>query len=285
MKNQIFKICLIFVLVQVFGCKSDNDPAPSVDNTIEPGYLYFHRDGEQYKDTLNIFIDKVNNKITISSTEHVLPSQFNKFNVTINGTEVGKYVSNASQSENQVKYIYNNVEYLSTNSSAGVVINITKIDTVNWKISGDFSGELTDANGNSIQLTSGAFLDILYLEPRGGDGSPDIDNEFTAEMNEETFTGTSVQASASAGIIKVSANKDQATLSLTFPVSAPGTYSITPDSAYKAYYRNNGTEHIAQYGQITITSHDYANNIVHASFNFTTSDGTEIKNGTLAIVY
>lgn len=136
-----------------------------------------------------------------------------------------------------------------------------------------------------VSITKGSFSNIDYKELVGGGGSPAIVKNMDANVNSQNFTTNLVFTSAKNGRITISSNKDYATLSLDMPLSPIGTYPISAFSAFKAAYADQGNFYEASTGSVTITSHDFTNNVISGTFYFSTTNGYQITNGSFLIVY
>jgi hypothetical protein len=261
-----------------YGCKN-NTPANPSGPISKYGSLTMQVGDNIYEDTANAIVDRVDNEIMITST--FSPPSYDRIIVKVNGSTTGSYLSSAANNLSYIKYIVDSTEYVSTNSTSGGTITIANIDTVNWKVSGTFSGIVTDAKGNSLVISSAQFFSIDYHEPVGGGGTPNIVRTMTVDINGNSFTPGSISVATSGGKIVIQGYNNTSNLVLQFPLVSPGTYSFSKSSGIQGEYNNN----VADTGKLTITSHDYVHNTIVGSYYFTTTNGIVVSNGNFSIVY
>lgn len=178
-----------------------------------------------------------------------------------------------------------------TNGEAkgGGTLIISKLDTVNHKISGSFSFLLVDPQtGYERNITAGVFTDIKYQD----------------QKNVGTMTGTvdGVNWAASSILITKRSNKrmavagrstDGRTVELVFPQDVfPGLHPIAASGSYTAQYQFNFLYNFqSTVGNLFIGSHDAVNKRLQGAFDYIGNDPTgqftniSIGNGQFDLVY
>ncbi len=167
-------------------------------------------------------------------------------------------------------------ESLAYHTSDGT-INITSLDMANGKVSGDFSGILTEFFGSAadIEMTNGIFQDINFSTTASPDSA-------SALINGEPFDATIFPVVFVSGTIQVNFSNDlDEEIRIIFPENvSEGIYPVTaPPAMYSATYTIEtapGTEMeydaIPDSGEIIITS--VVNEVVKGTFHFQVENST-----------
>ncbi len=185
------------------------------------------------------------------------------------------------------------------NGNGGGVLNITKNDSVNRTISGDFFVKYFNPINNSdfFELTDAQFRNIAYSI---FDDGPDIENpgigtiSFTAGSNNYSFDMATGDAAGSIiTLTGVTPPLSVPSINLTLEQDIePGTYPIDGTSAITALFVQSVTEFfVADSGSMEITAHDTINNNISGNFTFKgllTSggpDSIQVTNGVFEMNY
>lgn len=207
------------------------------------------------------------NGLVISTTNgiqnlklQVFDPQIGTFNLSENTNEESMIVYNTDQSTN----------FTSTQGS----VNITNIDQDNHKVSGTFSGTLSDLNNpdSTITMTNGVFENVSYSSDENISS-----NSIDAHIGNDDFNSSEVTiVDAENGVVNVMGTDQSGNeLQLNLPVNATtGNYPVTVDGNYSAIYTKNDadtgvtTEYttFANSGSFTIESNQ--GNTMSGSFTF-----------------
>ncbi|MEO6638345.1 MAG: DUF6252 family protein [Ginsengibacter sp.] len=208
------------------------------------------------------------------------------------------YTLNINSLSNVGAYSKNGGVAFSTNggtsaSQSDGTLSITKIDTVNKRMSGTFSIKVyrqTDQLQKNI--TTGVFTNISYTTtPIPPSSATDT---FKVKTDGAQFPVFSVNGISAFGMINISASNSAVTktVGLSFPINiTPGAYTISlfgPE--YIAQY-NIGNSYLAgDSGSLTIIEHNTTTKRVRGNFNFHGAEllGTqesELTEGYFSVVY
>lgn len=154
---------------------------------------------------------------------------------------------------------------------AGGEVNITKIDTVNKKISGTFSFKAyREDDGAKKNITDGSFTDITYtttIPPSTGSDT------FRVKIDGTPFNPAVITGQAAFGLIQIGGSSVtySPSVSIAMPADiAPGTYTFGQLGLTGNY--NNSSDPLnvqsSNSGNITILEHNSSTKRIRGNFDF-----------------
>lgn len=179
--------------------------------------------------------------------------------------------------------------YLSNaGGSAGGVVQITALDTVEEWVSGTFQATCVRLqSAESVQISDGFFARVPYTDTL----SPIVGNGLQAKIDGAAWQPDTVQTVVEAGAVAIAAEKAAGQrIVLSIPDSAnPGDYDLDPSGEFSAaYFPAPGTELPAVSGQLSIEKFDKDNRRVEGTFYFDAAAGSQsatVSEGAFGINY
>lgn len=174
----------------------------------------------------------------------------------------------------------------STNNDSGsgeVSLEINGDNTV----SGTFNFvALTENETDTVTFSRGFIFEVPIFGDFNTGGPTAAEDSFTARVNTVIFNPTQIASSVSSGILFITGEEGEVTMSLILPENtAPGTFDITMDGPYTATYTTNTGVSTATTGSLTIVSNNTTERRIVGDFIFETPDGFLITDGQFAITY
>lgn len=180
-------------------------------------------------------------------------------------------------------------QYLSNaGGSAGGVVQITALDTVEKWVSGTFQATCVQLQGTeTVQISDGFFARVSYTDTL----PPIVGSGLQAKIDGEGWQPDTVQTAMAAGAVVIAAEKAAGQrIVLSIPDSAnPGDYDLDPSGEFSAaYFPAPGTELPAVSGQLSIEKFDKSNRRVEGTFRFDAAAGSQsatVSKGAFGINY
>lgn len=176
-------------------------------------------------------------------------------------------------------------------------IEITEV--YNNAVSGTFYfRNLKDANGNSIDVTSGWFYRIPIdnyeapeiTTPTNPDINPCLDNASLTATIDGVPMNSSKHSAQVFGVnddtVLIKAENISEEITLLFPIDTnTGMYPLAGSALYSASYSHENAASSASSGELTITTHDKESKCISGSFQFETRTGITISQGVFDFGY
>jgi len=217
----------------------------------------------------------------------------------ISSLQPGTYTFSGMESDGLISYMSASQMYDSSGDGGTFTLDITEFDLSSGRLSGIFSGTLTDFMGgsSSVSVTEGHINHVLLIGSSFHSGG-----EMSVSRNGGTaFTMDDDQDDAKYMLISENTVNDAVSLigynqnlgsdygiyTLTFPNDVtPGTYDLEDGGIYSGNIGNSDSEpeyHLTS-GSMTVTSH--SGNHVVGTFHYNVSNGVHnvaVSNGTFDV--
>ncbi len=166
--------------------------------------------------------------------------------------------------------------YLSNaGGSAGGMVQITELDTVEKWVSGTFQATCVRLQGTeTVQISDGFFARVPYTDTL----APIVGSGLQAKIDGEAWQPDTVQTAVEAGAVVISAERASGRrIVLSIPDNAnPGDYDLDPSGEFSAaYFPEPGTELPAVSGALSIEKYDKSNRRVEGTFRFDAAAGSQ----------
>jgi len=230
-------------------------------------------------------------------------------NFATSSTDIGTYKVGQKAAINTVSFKNNDVKFISKEGITNGQVVITEI--YNNQVSGNFYFEdLKGSNGKSLSFQNGWFYRIpienFVPEPEKPEEEVVIPTEDETE-DEEDINPCLLNASLTALIdgnqmitddhnaipfgvnnpsILIKANSDNEEITIVFPIVVTvGQHSLAGSGDYSATYSLANDKASAVSGTLTITSHDAETKCISGRFEFTTTTGVSVTEGSFDYGY
>ena len=150
-----------------------------------------------------------------------------------------------------------------------------RVNVTDRFVSGSFNfTAYRPGNRDTLTFSKGVFFEVPLVAPFDADEDDDdgaVPDSFTARVNTVSFNPTVTAGVLSGGILTVSGQTSNTSISLTLPSNTDaGSYDITETGSFTANYRAMGTDNPATSGTLTVTSNDTAAKLIKGEFTFET---------------
>jgi hypothetical protein len=210
--------------------------------------------------------------------------------LNINDTIENSYILNMF-SPHQATVETNTLVYSTTkNLGTGGQVDFDLINKRDSVITGTFSfAGYNSTSSEYIEVSNGVFKDIRYVIEE-----PSItENGLRANIDEVLFIADTVTGLAMNDTIHIIGNSIPDTTSVEFklPINiSAGTFQLTMNGAYRAFYTKNDSTLRSFTGTLTIESHQDIHQTIEGKFEFSaivpgTSTSSELKNGSFQLFY
>ncbi|PQJ19053.1 hypothetical protein BST93_04560 [Nonlabens tegetincola] len=264
-------IVAVLTLIAIVGCEKnlDEDNSPAIQAV---------RNGEFFKaQDMAASID-IDGRLIIQGT-----NQLESLTISLDDSSPGTYILGQGASS-EATYVFNNSQSFSSNANDGRgEVTITSSSNSGF-VSGTFDFVTYTANAaDSLYMRKG----VIFEVPLGGTinpGNGNTTNSFAADVDGQALNPSLISPNVSSGTILIFASNQNISLSISFPDTiVPGVYSFPTDAT--GLYAQGTSGETAQSGTIEILTHDTANNSITGTFNYTTTGGIVIDNGSFDVQY
>jgi uncharacterized protein DUF6252 len=299
--KRFLALALMTLTTMFYSCSSDSD-----NSSLSSGSMSAKIDGQSWSSQLTaasiteigfdgggMALQILGTKTNNSSFTMVIP---------LTSLSVGSHTYSGFAAEGSLGYFTPAFDMYSSDEDQGTfTVNITDIDLDAGKISGTFSGTLVSFDeATSVSITEGKFTDVtmvsqsfysngtMSLSRNGGAGfemdEVQDDGKYLI-LSENSMDNNLTMYGYNANLLTT----DYGIYMLTIPLdAAPGTYSLTNNSDFKAALgsNENAPEYEITAGSITIISHNNKNMV--GTFNFTANNGVStvnITNGSFDVTH
>lgn len=292
MKKKLIQLSVFLITLTFFSCSSDSSSSSSTPNlssmtaTID-GQAWASISGGAVASVSNI--DNGNGNQTILQILGASQSFSSvSIQIPIDNLSVGTF--NYTSNDSGVLAYSNSANlYSSDETSGNFTLTITSLDLTAGVMSGTFSGNLLDFDGNSLSITNGSFNSIVvvssalysngFMSLKANNG-----NQFTMDSDNSDGKYLWISENTTGNQLALSGNNanvgsDFGLYGLIFPLNvASGTYNLTSEG-FGADIGNssNEPEFNVTSGSMTVTRN--GKNLV-GTFNYSATNGVRTVNVT-----
>lgn len=267
--SRTMKKCIFFLLaiLSLTSCEDieGNDPAlqANIDNTFYSS-----------NDTRGSVNGDGSLTIQGFTQQETLTLQLSR--LAVGDFRIGEETSNYAIFENFVGDVY------TTRPNGQGIINISEVNETDKTITGTFNFNAFLPGIDTIYVSKGVLYNVSYVS--GEISDPNNAGTFSANVDGNPFTPTTVTASNNDGTIFISATGVNSSMLISVPSDVePEIYQI-PRTGFNAKYQGPNGPETTQSGNILIIEHNTTDKTIKGAFSFGTNR-SEITMGDFNVAY